>query len=555
MPQDAFTLKRVVAELNAAIGQSKINKIVQPDKDEVLLYLYTNPGSVKLILSTNASAARLSLTDDDYPVPQVAPNFCMLLRKHLTGAQILSFEQLGFERVIAIHLHCVSDFSECNRILYCEIMGKYSNLILVENGIILGALKSTSLEENCKRVLFAGAAYSLPAPQDKANPLDTEALNALFQTAPEGDLAEFLFTHISGIALPTAERIVAEYDKTTPFPAFVQEFLLHHPVFPCVKVINGEPKDFFACNVPDCIPYPSLSLAQDALYSYKRRAKAFADKKRKLASVIKNHRKKEEKRLGLILERRRACDNMEENRIKGELLTANLYRLQRGMRSCTLPNYYDADCAPLAISLDETMTPAQNAQAYYKRYNKQKRTIAALEPQEREARADLDYTESVQCAIERAEELTDLVEIEEELLALGLLHLQTKKKRVPPVTPFRTFELEGFRILAGRNNLQNDRLLKSAQGEDLWLHTQKYHSSHVVIVTEGRAVPERVLEGAAKICAYYSDGGAGNKIPVDYCKRKYVKKPPKSKAGFVIYTDYQTILVDPELPLSSNAAL
>lgn len=547
MPQDAFTLKRVVAELNAALRGSKINKIIQPDKDEVLFYLYTNPGTVKLILSANASFARITLTKADYPVPQTAPNFCMLLRKYLTGAQLLAIEQLGFERVIALRFHCVSDFSECDRTLYAEIMGKYSNLILVENGIILGALKSTSLEDNSKRILFSGAAYTLPQPQDKVDPTDLTALTALFATPPE-EVSEFLFQHVSGIARPTAEHIVSVYDKQKPFPEFIQAFLFGAPVTPCVKLERGVPTDFFAYEVEGGKTFPTLSEAQDYYYTVRRTNKNFADKKRKLLSVTQAHRKKEEKRIAQILDRCAACDNLEDNRTKGELITANLYRLQRGMTHCDLPNYYDPNYATLSVALDPTLTPAQNAQAYYKKYNKQKRTLAALAPQEQEARADLDYTQSLLCAIDRAEEMTDLVEIEEELLNAGLLRVQTKKKRVPAVTPFRVFEAEGFRILAGRNNLQNDRLLKSVQAEDIWLHTQKYHSSHVVIVTEGRAVPNSVLGTAAGICAYYSDGAAGNKIPVDYCKRKYVKKPPKAKAGFVIYTDYQTLLADPKLP-------
>ncbi|MBO5526088.1 MAG: NFACT family protein [Clostridia bacterium] len=542
MPQDAFTLRRVVAQLHPDLVGSKITKIIQPDKDALLFYLYTQRGGFKLLLSTNASDARISFTTYDYPAPAVAPNFCMLLRKYLLGATITEVEQIGFERVIAISLHCVSDFTEADRVLYLEVMGKYSNLILTEHGQILGALKMTALEENYKRVLFAGVPYTLPAPQDKADP--TKDLSVL-SSYTGGDLAEFLFLHVAGIARPTAEDIARTWEGD--LETHVRNYLFESETAPCILIRDGKIKDFFAREVPFSTPVSSLSEAQDRLYTQRETDKAFDTKRRKLLSAVRAHKKKEEKKLALLLDRLRECADAEDNKKYGELITANIYAIGKGAKSCRVTDYYDETCPTITIRLDETLTPAQNAQKYYKKYNKQKRTVCAVTPQKEETEQELDYAESLVSSIERAETAIDLTEIEEELYDTGLLKFQGKKRK-EVVTPFRTYEKDGFKILSGRNNKQNDRLLKSMRAGDIWLHTQKYHSSHVAILSEGREVPDGVLLVAAQICAYYSDGNKGGKVAVDYCDRRFVKKPPKANAGFVVYTNYSTLLVEPNLP-------
>ena len=244
-----------------------------------------------------------------------------------------------------------------------------------------------------------------------------------------------------------------------------------------------------------------------------------------------------------------AAEGAEEYKIKGELLTANLYRLEKGMKECVLENWYSEACEPIKITLDATLSPSGNAQRYFKTYAKLKRTKEALEPRKRAEEAEMQYIESIAAAVKNADSVLDFKEIEEELVSLGLVK-PTKAKAVgkkrEEQSSFREYEYGGFRIRAGRNNLQNDRLLKDSAPHDLWLHTQKYHSSHVLISTEGRSVPDDVLAYAAGICAWYSDGREGDKIPVDYCLRKFVKKPPKSPAGFVTYTDYKTLLIRPK---------
>ena len=557
MPQDAFHIRRLTTELNNLLVGGKVNRISQVNKDELTFIIYTGKSTVKLILSANASNARvcLSLTEKE-PAP-VAPNFCMLLRKHLQNAEILSIKQHEFERIVEITFHCTSDFSECDRVLYCELMGKYSNVILAEKGIILGALKTTALENDNHRILLAGAKYLYPAPQDKLSPFDGAGMRSRLENylsvRPDGmddeGIAFFLFDNVCGLALPTAREIVKRA-KTTPTPLwdFVGNFCKNEPCVPCVQWKNGGMVDFFAFSVEGGREMPSLCKAEDEFYTARETKKGFEDKKRKLENAVRTLKKKQAKKLQETLERLKDAEKADVYRIKGELLTSNLYRLEKGMTEAELENWYEEDGGTIKIALDSTLSPSQNAQKYFKSYNKLKRAKEILTPMLIKEEAEMDYTDSVVSAINAAETALDLKEIEAELTEMGLLRAQkeragAKKKEV--VIPFREYEFDGVKIYAGRNNLQNDRLLRMADPEDIWLHTQKYHSSHVIIALEGRQVRDELLLYAAEICAYYSDGRDGDKIPVDYCKRKYVKKPNKSKAGFVIYTDYKTILVKP----------
>ncbi len=558
MPQDAFHIRRLSKELNALLTGGKINRISQVDKDELTFIIYTGKSTVKLVLSTNASNARVCLSQTEKEPALVAPNFCMLLRKHLQGAEILKIEQKDFERIIEITLECTSDFSQCQRVLHCEIMGKYSNIVLSEKGIVLGALKTTALLDESHRILLAGARYEYPAPQDKISPFDGAGMRSLTQSFeemhPDGyeneEFARFIFEYVSGLALPTAREIVFRAMRVKmPLWAFIGEFCENAPCEPCLKKENGVPTDFFAFPVVGGENMPSLCKAEDEFYSYRENKKSFDDAKRRLESAAKTIKKKAAKRLQETLERLKEAEKAEENRIKGELLTANLYQIEKGMRHIELENWYDPDCKSIKIALDPLLSPAKNAQKYFKAYNKQKRAKEVLAPMQKAEEAELDYADSVLAAIGAADSKTDFKEIEKELIEAGALRAPKARagsKKKEESAPFREYEHGGMKILLGRNNLQNDKLLKIASPDDVWLHTQKYHSSHAIIFTEGRQVRDETLLYAAELCAYYSDGRDGDKIPVDYCKRKFVKKPSKSKAGFVIYTDYKTLLVTPK---------
>ena len=552
MPQDAFTIKYVTKELHKALTGGKISKITQTDRDSLTFIVYTQKGSVKLDICLSAKACRISLTDSDKPVPQVAPGFCMLLRKHLANAQITEISQLEYERVVMIDFDCTSEFEHLKMRLYVELMGKYSNAVLTQDNIILGALKSTAIGENTKRVLFSGVKYTLPEPQDKISPDDLSALNAAFEYAA-GDMAKFISEKVKGIAYSTALDIVETYGENLSAKD-VNSYICGGQCNPCLTFIGGEPNDFkVRCSSPDRRDYPTVLEAQKAYYDYLYKKQTFEEAKKKLLAAVNAAVKKLEKRLQTINQKLLDCRDADDIKLKGELITANIYAILRGMDSFEAVNYYDEKGGKIKIALDKTLSPSQNAQKYYKRYAKLKRTQETVSAQRGETEDRLSYLNSITAHICAADCISDLEEISEELKQIGLIKDIAKgKKQKPKITPFRTYDIAGFKVLAGRNNIQNDRLLKTVSGGDMWLHTQGYHSSHVAIVCDGRDVPERVLLAAAEICAYYSDGRNGTKIPVDYTRRKFVKKPPASNAGFVIYTDYKTILVEPASHAKEN---
>ena len=520
MPQDAFTLRLNARELNSFLAGGKINKINQPEREEITFLIYTGKQVLKLALNVNASDCGAYFTDAVKENPSAAPAFCMLLRKHLLNAEIKEISLVGFERILAFRFFCVSDFSETEKILYAEIMGKYSNLVLTENGVILGALKTTAVGENCKRLVFSGAKYALPEPQDKVDPSDYPALFALLKEAPKEDPAGFLFKRVRGIAPVTAENIVNRYGGGI-FAKHVYDYLFSNEITACVNE-----RDFFARWEENAELFPTLSAAQAFFYNRKRREKELSALRRKLHSAVNSAVKKQEKRLAQILQKQSDCKDAELNRVRGELLTANLWKIEKGARGVELQNFYDEKGGALKIALDPSRTPSENAQSYFKKYRKEKRTLEALAPQEEETKREISYLRSLSAAAEFAKDKEDLTALEEELIAAGILKETNGKKKKEKVVSFRSFEKDGFRILAGRNNMENDKLVRSARPDDLWLHAKAYHSCHVVVKTEGKPVPDEVLLFAAGICAQYSDG-KGDKVPVDYCEVRFVKKPDR----------------------------
>lgn len=545
MPQDAFTLNLIIKELRRKLSGGKISKITQPQKELLSFIVYTENGSVKLEICLSAKGCRINLANSDLPAPKTALSFCMLLRKHLQNAKITAVKQIEGERIVYFDLECISEFELANMRFYVELMGKYSNAILVKDGVISGALKSTAIGESTKRILFTGAKYALPEPQDKIPPDDLPAIKTAFSNVC-GDRAKFISERIKGVSYATALDITETYGENVTAEQ-TANYLSGTVYAPCVTFSNGEETDFKVRSAsPTQRRYESILEAQTAYYAAITAKQEFAEKKRKLLTALASAVKKTEKRLAVIEQKLLDCRDMETVKLKGELITANIYAVEKGMGEFEAVNYYDEKGGKIKIALDKTLSPADNAQKYYKRYAKLKRTVESVSAQREETKAQLSYLNSINSHIYAGESLCDFEETEEELKALGLITAPQQKKKTEKISPFREYDCCGYKIIAGRNNLQNDRLLKSVSQKDLWLHTQNYHSSHVVIITEGKSVPDEVLCVAAEICAYYSDGRNGNKVPVDYTKRASVKKPPKSNAGFVIYSEYKTILVTPD---------
>lgn len=547
MPQDAFTIKFIAKELSDLLVGGKISKITQQSKDMLTFIIYTAKGSVKLEICLSAKGCRVNLTEAEISAPKTAPGFCMLLRKHLQNAQITRVGQVEDERIVFFDFDCTSEFEHTQMTLYAELMGKYSNAVLVQNGSIVGALKTTALGENTKRVLFTGVKYTLPEPQNKVCPRDICEITRIFKQE-SGDKVKLIADKIKGVSFATAHEIAETYGEN-PTAKEVYNYLNDEKTSPCVTFSNELPDDFKVRSVSaEKRVYNSVLEAQTAYYAAVTEKNNFDDGVRKLNAAVSSAIKKQEKRLAAEEEKLQDCRDLNAIKLKGELITANIYAIKRGMDGFEAVNYYDENGGKIKIALDKNLSPADNAQRYYKRYAKLKRTEASVTAQKRETEEKLNYLKSISAHIRLAESLDDLNEVGEELKALGLIaenkDAKTAKKKTAE-TPYRAYICGGIKILAGRNNVQNDRLLKNISAEDIWLHTHGYHSSHVAIITNGQPVPNETLLTAAEICAYYSDGREGNKIPVDYTVRSNVKKPPKSNAGFVIYNEYKTVLVDP----------
>ena len=558
MPQDAYTLRQLNRELSPLLVGGKISRINQPEKDKLSLLIYTHAGTVKLDVQLCAKFCRISVNEktvDDNP--KNAPNFCMLLRKHLQNAQITYVGQVDFERVIYFDLLTFSEFSSCVMRLHFEIMGKYSNAVLTKDGIIVGALKTTSLE-SAKRVTLTGAKYTLPEKQDKADPTKLHELEELFAArygdvnglSALGDTAKFISERVAGIAFVTAAEMVLTYGER-PTAREIYDYVNGDYLQPCITYVNGVPADFkVRSEMSGKRGYPTLLQAQAAYYEYAVGLSKFNDGCRRLTSVLDGAIKKAEKRLVQICDKLAECEKLEEVKLYGELITANMYAIQRGNSELKAVNYYDENCAEVTIPLDKQLTPSQNAQRYYKRYAKLKRTLDNAAAQKAEVEARLSYLHSIGETIKAAESQTDLQGIRQELISLSLMEdasAQKGKKKVKAVeSPFRTFSFGGFTIICGRNNVQNERLTKGLTESDIWLHTKSFHSSHVGILTEGKAATDEAIKFAAEVCAYYSAARGKDKVPVDFTLKKHVKRPNGSPMGFAVYTDFKTIIVTPD---------
>lgn len=557
MPQDAFTLRYLCEELDAEFKGGKVNRIIQPAPEEVVFTVYTGTKTQRLYISVNPACPRIGIDNADRESPLTAPNFCMLLRKHLLSATVDGVSLVGFDRIVRIDFSASSEFFDAGkRTLFVELMGRYSNIILTENGKVSGGNRGVNFFDNGVRPLIVGRDYALPPSGDKKEPSDKTLIEyfARYQSGGE-KLSDYLVKGVRGISSDTAAEAVSEYCKTRPqfnaaeFYAFINDFAYRRKKQPCVIYNGGEVKD--VCAFPYSVIagepkfFGSLAEAEDVFFREKETAKRFREKKERVVAVVSSAIKKVKKRLSAINARLSDAENGEKERVNGELILANIYKIKQGDKSVAVTDYYDG--TEKTISLDPALTPAQNAERYYKRYNKAKRTLVAQLPQKEVAEAELAYLNAVNDEIALAENASDAVLIAEELKAAGYIakeKLQQKRRKEP--AKYRVYAIDGFTVKVGRNNVENDELTFSAKGGDLWLHAKDYHSSHVIIETEGKDVPEKTIITAAEICAYYGKGREGGKSDVVYTKKKFVKKPPKSKPGFCTYTDFKSVTVKPD---------
>lgn len=545
MPQDAFTLNYICNELNNTFSNGKVNRITALDNDRVVFTIYNNNVTKKLLISVNPSCPRIGLTDSENTSLLTVPTFSLLLKKHLLSSTILDVGLIWYDRIVKIDFETNSEFTDKKILsLYVELMGRYSNIILTENGKILGA--NRVMFDNGVRPLLVGLKYTFPPTVNKLLPDDINLEKTL-----NGDYsAENISSKISGLANITAKEIVDTFDNKTVFQNHLLNVIKNSKIKPIIYIEKGVYKDFFVFPYRELLnkenseikTFSSLLEAEKEFFTVKETKDKFNKTFERLSSVVNNAIKKEKKKLFILLAREKEAENYEENKLKGELIVSNIYKIKRGDKSIKLLNYYDN--TELEIALNENLTPSENSSAYFKKYNKQKRTLQMLLPQKKSEEDEIDYLTSVLDEISCAKTYEDLTFIKEELIDSKLITENTiKKKQVKELG--KVYNYLGYTVRVGRNNAENDKLTFSAKEKDMWVHVKDYHSSHVIIEYKKEKIPESVIIFAGELSSYYSKAREGGKVEIVYTERHNVKKPPKSHLGFVTYTDFKSMLVNP----------
>lgn len=578
MPFDGLTIKAITKELQKDLIGGRIDKIYQPEKDEInIIIKQYKAASIKLLISANARWARIHTSTAKSNNPATPPNFCMLLRKYLEGGKIINIEQVDFERIVHIHIEALDDFREWKpKLLVCEFMGKHSNIILVnpETNLIIDAIKKYGSETSSYREVLPGYEYITPPSQDKLNIMTASSetfIEHMWQQS-NSSLAKAIFNVLSGISPFSAEHICiltglnpdmpveecGEYELITVYQ-YIRNLI--------ADIDNGEIKGhiIYKKNVPidyalfplEHIPevkmrsYTSINDTCDMFYTDKLSLVKLDSQKINISRNIKDYLDKAyRKQYHLESDHSKAVNN-DIYRIYGEIITANAYKLNKGDTQVELENFYTGEM--MKINLDPRYTPIQNAQRFFKIYNKSRSALIHLEQLMAKNKQEIDYLESVLVAVKDAHNLEELEEIIEELEKEGYKKAKTiRKKEVTRSMPRRFISSDNLEILVGKNNRQNDILtLKEAGKNDLWLHTKDIPGTHVIVklpekINSIHDFPDKTLEEAAGLAAYYSKAQNSTKVPVDYTFRHNVRKPSGAKPGMVIYDNYWTIMVNPQ---------
>lgn len=557
MSFDGVFTHAMINELRETLLSGRISKIHQPYENEVVLVIRSRGKNQRLLLSAHPSYARIQITQIDYQNPDTPPNFVMMLRKHLDGAILESIEQIENDRVIHFHFTKRDELGDLqNIILIVELMGRHSTIILVnkESGKILDAIKHIGSSQNTYRSLLPGVDYIAPPEQNQLNPFSQEK-EKVFHRLSQMDLTpKGIQQQFQGIGFDTAQELVARLTERPNEKMLVwQEFFtaidtqLSPSLYEVAEKEYFTPINyrFFDSNTQQKKMYPTLSALLDAFYQEKaekdRAKQQGGELIRKIENELKRNRNKLKKREQTLKD----SENAEDYRRDGELLTTFMAQVPRGANEVTLPNYYEED-RPITIKLDPALTPNQNAQKYFHRYQKLKNAVKLIGKQIEEAKNEIDYLESVLSQLEIAGPM-DIEVIKEELTAEGYLKKKSskKQKRKKPSQPDQYFSTDGTLILVGKNNLQNDQLsLKTAKKTDYWLHAKNIPGSHVIIKSDQPS--DETITEAAELAAYFSKYRHSAQVPVDLVQVKHLRKPNGAKPGYVIYENQKTIIVTPE---------
>lgn len=588
MAFDGLTIANLVYELNRELTGGRLYKIAQPETDELLLTVKTQDGQKRLLISADASLPLVYFTSENKPSPLTAPNFCMLLRKHLQNGKILSVTQPGLERILHIQVEHLDELGDLRRkTLVVEIMGKHSNIIFVnEENMILDSIKHISAAVSSVREVLPGKPYFIANTQDKLDLLscDFETFQKALSSRPQPAYKALYgsFTGISPILaqellyragvdgeLPTAAMQESDYRALfrevthlvsiirngafTPNVAYEGKKPVEYAAIPLTLYgapASGQPSDAGA-KAPETsqqnVFFPDMSALLEQYYAQRSILSRIHQKSADLRRIVQTALERNIKKYDLQLQQIRDTEKRETYRIYGELLNTYGYGAAPGAKSLEALNYYTNET--VNIPLDPTLTARENAQKYFEKYGKLKRTHEALSTLTQEVKAEIDHLESVAASLEIALKEEDLAQIKEELTENGYIRRKGSSKKIKITSrPFHYLSSDGFHIYVGKNNFQNDELtFQFANGGDWWFHAKGLPGSHVVVKAEGKELPDRTFEEAARLAAYYSRGRGQDKIEIDYIQKKHVKKPSGAKPGFVVYYTNFSMAIDSDI--------
>lgn len=570
MAFDGIVVANLVHELQEQLINGRIAKIAQPETDELLLTIKTPAGQKRLYLSASASLPLVYLTESNKTSPMTAPNFCMLLRKHIANGRIVDIYQPKLERIIHFTIEHLDEMGDlCRKDLIVEIMGKHSNIIFcTEDGSIIDSIKHVSAQMSSVREVLPGRQYFIPDTMEKQDPLsiDQETFSRTLLEKPM-PLAKAIYTSFTGVSPVTAEAIctIAEVDSGLPAAAFNEDILRHvynqfdiyfsdvkeNLFSPAIYYEGKEPKEFSSLPLPqkgyERVEFGSISQVLETYYALKNTITRIRQKSTDLRHIIQTALDRNRKKYDLQCRQLKDTENREKFKVYGELINTYGYNLEEGAKKLEALNYYTNEM--VSIPLDPTKTPQENSQRYFEKYNKLKRTFEALSHFIQETQEEITYLESIRTSLDIAMSEDDLAQIKEELISSGLMRRKFSKKKIKiRNTPLHYISSDGFHMYVGKNNLQNDQLTFTfAVGNDWWFHVKQAPGSHVIVKTNGEELPDRTFEEAGRLAAYYSSMRGVEKVEIDYVEKKHVKKPKGGKPGFVVYYTNYSLVIDSDI--------
>ncbi len=572
MAFDGITVAALTKELQDKLTDGRINKISQPEPDELIFTIKTRQGSQKLYMSASASLPLVYLTEDNKPAPMTAPNFCMLLRKHIGSGRIVNIEQPGLERIIHFEIEHYNELGDlCSKILTVELMGKHSNIIFREGDMIIDSIKHISAHVSSIREVLPGRDYFIPVMGEKANPLEI-GKNEFFEKVytQNQPLSKALYMSLTGFSPVMAEELCSRASIESENYAntlgdiekehFYRQFenliddIKKGAFEPNIVYDDGEPVEFSAVGLTlygnnVAKHFDSISTLLESYYAEKNTITRIRQKSADFRRIVQTALDRNYKKLQLQEKQLKDTDKRDKYRIYGELINAYGYGLEDGIASFEAFNYYTNE--NVVIPLDKDLSIRENSVKYFDKYNKLKRTFEALSGLILETKEEIEHLESVATSLEIALKEEDLVQIKSELVEFGYIKRhgagQGKKEKITS-KPFHYISSDGYHMYVGKNNYQNEELTFGvANGGDWWFHAKGIPGSHVIVKTEGDELPDRTFEEAAKLAAYYSKAKGAKKVEVDYTERKNVKKANGGKPGFVIYHTNYSMIIEPDI--------